>query len=165
MLLDIKKMSEIKIQKRLTFLGLTSLASIPVTGPLGFFGAATIFAGKRLRLDWNDKARKNYEAEKKLLKGPLQGSHYNPSIINESPGTAIARQVPVEMARVLERDSRRKNYVAGLREGSKIVGTYLRELPKEEHSKIKQITIYPEQQIRVFGIPFGRKSLETKIIR
>lgn len=164
-------MSEIKVQKRLTWLGLASLVSIPVTGPIGVLGAATIFSGKLLRLSWNDEARKNYEIEKKYVKENQNiatkpnTSNYPHSMLDESPETAIARRTPLSAKKLLDRDSKRNNYVLGLREGAKLVEGYLQRLPQEEYSKIKKINIYPEQQTKVFGIPFGRKSLETKIIK
>jgi len=86
----------------------------------------------------------------------------NPSYITPQ---SIPERNSSSIARVLERDSRRRNYVEGLRQGGEIVRDYFERLSPEEYSKVRRVNVYPEQQMRVFGLPCGRKSLEVKIKR
>lgn len=156
-------MSERKLQKRLTTLGLVSLASIPFTGPLGLVGAGAVFSGKILRYSRNNEARKNYETEKKALKKSNKTSVPSYNFVNESPQTSIARQIPSQAIKLLERDHQRTEYNEGLRIGSQIADNYLESLSPKEYAKIKSIEIYPEQENKLLGRSVGRKYLEVKI--
>ncbi len=158
-------MGEVKLQKRLTVLGLLSLASIPVTGPFGLLGASAIFSGKLFRLSGNNEARRNYESEKRELKVARNSKPYYPSLINESPETSISRQIPSQAIKLLERDSQREEYNEGLKEGAQIVENYLGNLSSKEYEKIKSIEIYPGHETQFLGISTGKKSLEVKIRR
>lgn len=156
-------MSERKLQRRLTVLGLVSLASVPFTGPLGLLGASAVFSGKLLRLSFNTQARRDYESEKRESKVARNSTQHYPSLINESPETSIARQIPPQAIKLLKRDDQRTEYNKGLRTGAQIAANYLENLSPKEHAKIKGIEIYPEHETQFLGIPTGRKSLEVKI--
>ena len=157
-------MGEVKLQKRLTVLGLLSLASIPLTGPFGILGASAVFSGKLFRLSYNDEARRNYESEKKESKVERNSTQHYPSLINETPKTSIARQTPSQAIWLLEQDSKREEYNKGLREGAQIATNYLGNLSPKKQAKIKSIEIYPEHETQFLGIPTGRKSLEVNMI-
>jgi len=156
-------MGERKLQRRLTALGLVSLASIPFTGPLGLLGASAVFSGKLFRLSFNTQSRRNYEAEKRESKVARNSKSHYPSLINETPETSIARQIPSQAIKLLERDYQRTEYNEGLRIGAQIAANYLESLSTKEHAKIKSIEIYPEQENKFLGMSVGRKSLEVKV--
>ena len=164
-------MSEHQLQGRLTWLGLASLASTPFTGPVGLLGAAAIFSGKALRPVLNVTARRNYREEKQTKKSSgrevtrVTPTHVDEYGMPESPGTAIARRNSVVASQLLDRDSRRRHYVEGLRQGATVAETYLEGLPPSEYSRVKQINIFPEVQSRILGIPIGKRSLEVQIKR
>ncbi len=86
-------MSELKIQKKLTYLGLASLASSLILGPVGILGAGAIFAGKRLRLDWNKKAGEDYKKEKAIENAEIskRTSRYQISGKSDYFGRLIAK--------------------------------------------------------------------------
>ena len=66
----------------------------------------------------------------------------------ESPETAIARQIPRDAIRLLDRESQRRNYNQGLAIGASVVNTYVSRLSEEGVDKLAQITIEPEVTTR-----------------
>lgn len=87
------------------------------------------------------------------------------AITPESPETAIARRIPSNMARLLERESERRRYNEGLEIGARVAQSYIGGLNPEEYSRISEIEIIPQQENKILGIPLGRKSLEVKVKR
>ena len=84
------------------------------------------------------------------------------TIITESPESVLARNIPHNTARLLDRRSRREHYVDALRIGADVVTTYLNRLPSEEQSELLKIRIDPEVSTRFF---FGSKGMEISFER
>ena len=147
------------LQKRLTWAGIASLATIPITGPFGVLGAIGIFSGKGLRFLRKDAREEYFEKENTPTTSTIT------SFVDEGPETAIARQMPEETCSFLDRGNERRYYDARAAMGASIANNYLSSLSPEELKDIGSIEIYPEQQRKFLGIPFGRKSLEVKIKR
>jgi hypothetical protein len=140
------------IQRRLTYLGLATIASATFLGPLMLGAAAGIFWGKFARRSQDKDSKQNSEEETSYF-------------LDEEPETEIARKIPHEAAALLDRDNQRIQYNQALFHGASVARTYLERLPSMECLDITAIEIYPEQQLKVLGIPLGRKSLEVKIRR
>ncbi len=95
----------------------------------------------------------------------LSSELYNPkypnylpvALAHESPETAIARQKPDVLLKLLEMESSRKRYNEALSIGTSIVNTYISGSSQKDISKIKEISIEPYKQIGGFlGISGSR---------
>ena len=95
------------------------------------------------------------------------GYGYNQMLnVSESPETAIARSIPHSAIRLLDRESKRKHYVAALSIGAGVVNTYLNRLPSEEHTGLSKIRIEPEKLTRgIIGLCLGSKGREITFER
>jgi len=146
-------------------LGILGVISFPFTGPIGLFGGTALIIAGGVHQTYLDKEKPLSKAEPKeevQEVSPiytLQQNHGSYSL-PENSETAVARRIPYEMTALLERENKRKNYNEGLMIGADVARNYLDRLSTEEHSRISNITIIPEQQTF-----FGRKSLEVKIKR
>lgn len=162
---------ETKYRRSALAFGSTLLAGSIFTGPAAPFVAlagVAFLAGTGLRHLLNKKARDMYNAERQervVSKRKNLGDSSINSFYPESPETAVARRSPSQMINLLKNESERKRYNEGLEIGAGIARSYLERLSSEEHSKIYEIKIVPEQESRFLGVPFGRKSLEVKIKR
>ena len=82
--------------------------------------------------------------------------------IPERPETVIARSIPHSAIQLLDKESKRRNYVEALSIGAGIVNTYLQRLPSEEHKNLSKIRVEPE---KIRGGFFGTKGMEITFER
>jgi len=68
----------------------------------------------------------------------------DPVIIPETPETSIARQIPYQAIRLLDRESQRKRYNEALAIGSSIVNTFIRGTSPDDLENLVQVSIEPE---------------------
>lgn len=68
----------------------------------------------------------------------------DPIIIPETPETSIARQIPYQAIRLLDRESQRKHYNEALAIGSSIVNTFIRGTSSNDLENLVQVSIEPE---------------------
>lgn len=93
---------------------------------------------------------------------PMEPSYspYNwPVITHESPETAIARQIPERLLKLLERESERRHYNEALAIGSGVVNTYLGRLSSDDTSRIERISVVPYEKIGGFFGFGGNKGM------
>ncbi len=68
----------------------------------------------------------------------------DPVIIPETPETSIARQIPYQAIRLLDRESQRKRYNEALAIGSSVVNTFIQRTSPEDLERLVEISIEPE---------------------
>jgi hypothetical protein len=79
------------------------------------------------------------------------------TVTPESPETSIARQIPVDAIRLLDKESQRRNYNQGLAIGASIVNTYVSRLLPQDVDNLSQIAIEPEVTTRSDFLGFNRE--------
>ncbi len=114
------------LQKRLTWAGIASLASIPLTGPVGVLGAIGIFSGKGLRFIKKEAREEYFQEENK----PVPPRELNNSFVDEGPETSIARQVPETAGNLLRTISQEGVYQTSLDRGYALAQHMVNLLPE-----------------------------------
>ena len=74
----------------------------------------------------------------------------NSMIVPETPETSIARQIPFQAIRFLDRESQRKRYNEALAIGSSVVNTFIQKTSSYDLETLVQISIEPEVTRRGF---------------
>lgn len=140
-------MKELSIQKGLTYGMMTSLVSIPFTGPVGLIGAGSFLVAKMCRGMNNEYTRKKLLNEKKELKEKK-----------------MEEKIKKEMTDLLIRNNERQSYISSMEEGSYLLKNYLTNLPGREYPRIKQIEVI-EKENTFLGFPTSKRSLEVRTIK
>jgi len=75
----------------------------------------------------------------------------------EMPEAIIARRIPRRTARLLEKESERKHYNAGLAIGANVVNNLVSRLSDKERERIREIEVSPNHVIEKGFLGFGKK--------